>query len=149
MQWVAYYSDDTHLRQYDDSGVESKYADIDRGRLSSFALYDGGKVDGFTVNGDIIPGAYATATRKLLHLHLEAGQRLIYRRRVEKVVGGPETVCYLIGWQQTIKGENVQAICYVFEDGTIEVAGRYNESHPWFYSPQAVPGEADGASNHL
>jgi len=132
MQWVAYYTDDTHLRQYDDAGVESKYADIDRARLASFALYDGGKQD----------DQYVTATRKLLHLHLEPSQRLIYRRRIEKPVGAPENVCYMIGWQQTIGGQNVQSICYLFEeDGTIEVAGRYNESHPWFYSPQPVPGE--------
>lgn len=147
MQWVAYYANGTHLRQYDDAGVESKYADIDRTRLTSFALYDGGveikgvfagNHDGSTINA----ANYHTATRKILHLHLEPGQRLIYRRRVQQSVGAEApNVCYMIGWQQTSQGENIQAICYVFEDGTIEVAGRFNESHPWFYSPQAVTGE--------
>lgn len=142
MQWVAYYDDGTHLRQYDDAGIESKYADIDRSRLTSFALYDGGRVDGVDISGNPVVGSYLTASKKLLHLHLESGQRLIYRRRVEQSVGTEiPNVCYMIGWQQLIKGENVQAICYVFEDGTIEVAGRFNESHPWFYSPQAVPSE--------
>lgn len=142
MQWVAYYDDGTHLRQYDDAGTESEYADIDRARLVSFALYDGGLPrDGCTEG--LAETKYATATRKLLHLHLDPNQRLIYRRRVPITQGGGEGhPCYMIGWQQTIYGQNVQSICYVFEeDGTVEVAGRYNESHPWFYSPQSVPGE--------
>jgi len=28
----------------------------------------------------------------------------------------------------------VQSIAYVFEDGRIEMAGRFREDHPWFYS---------------
>lgn len=123
MQWVAYYNDGTHLRQYDDDGAENKYADIDRSKLDSFALYD------------------RPATRKLLHLHLEPDQRLIYRRRVEKTVGADtDVVCYMIGWQQTIAGENVQSIAYVFDD-TVELAGRWRDDHPWFYSVQPVPEE--------
>ncbi len=133
MQWVAYYNDDTHLRQYDDAGKENKYADIDRTRLSSFALYDGGRPDEH----------YETATRKILHLHLDNDQRLIYRRRVERSVGSDAPiVCYLVGWQQTIEGRNVQSIAYVFEDGTVEVAGRWRDGgHPWFYSVAPVPSE--------
>ncbi len=123
MQWVAYYNDGTHLCQYDDDGTENKYADIDRSKLDSFALYD------------------RPATRKLFHLHIEPGQRLIYRRRVEKIVGGPEQVCYMIGWQQTVGEQNIQSIAYVFEDGTIELAGRWRDDHSWFYSIQTVPSE--------
>ncbi len=151
MQWVAYYDDGTHLRQYKDDGSENKYADIDRSKLASFALYDGGAIvnrdDYLKLRNDVAitpgadPGVYELATRKLLHLHLEPGQRLIYRRRVEQTVGGPATVCYMIGWQQTIIGENIQSIAYVFENGTIELAGKWREDHPWFYSVQAVPSE--------
>ncbi len=145
MQWVAYYNDGTHLRQYEDDGGEHKYADLDRQRLASFALYDGGDID----------GNYVPATRKLFHLHLEPGQRLIFRRRVEQTLGQPPISVFMIGWQQaleihgpTLDGnanghypKNIQAIAYIFEDGTIELAGRWREDHPWFYSVQAVPSE--------
>ena len=169
MQWVAYYDDGTHLRQYKDDGSENKYADIDRSKLASFALYDGGAIvnrdDYLKLRNDVAitpgadPGVYELATRKLLHLHLEPGQRLIYRRRVERTVGSEApTVCYMIGWQQTLWDKsdcdpeadgrhilwhpiNVQSIAYVFENGTIELAGKWREDHPWFYSVQYVPNE--------
>ena len=146
MQWVAYYTDNTWLRQYDDYGAEHKYTDIDRRRLASFALYDGG-VDPNDKMKAVPPGIsvgapYIPATRKVLHLHLEPGQRLIYRRRVEMKVGAPApVVVYMVGWQQTIDSENVQSIAYAFEDGTIELAGRWRDDHPWFYSVQHVPSE--------
>lgn len=135
MQWVAYYADNTHLRQYDDDGHENKYADIDRARLASFALYDGG------VPHSEAPFHYEPATHKLFHLHLEPGQRLIYRRRVEQTVGAAPIVCCMIGWQQLIGDQNTQSIAYIFENGTIELAGRWREDHPWFYSVQPVPSE--------
>lgn len=141
MQWVAYYDDGTHLRQYDDAGRENKYADIGRDRLASFALYDGG----IPLDGRIETLAevkYQKATRKVFHVHFEPGQRLIYRRRVERTQGSEvPTVCHMIGWQQNVSGQNIQSIAYVFEDGTVELAGRWREDHPWFYSVQPVPSE--------
>ncbi len=76
------------------------------------------------------------AGKSLMTLHLDPGQRLIYRRRVDKVTGAPDFVCHLLGWQQTVGGQNVQSILYVFEDGRIEMAGRFREDHPWFYAPE-------------
>jgi hypothetical protein len=56
--------------------------------------------------------------------------------------GGPQEVCYLVGWRRTIGGECVQSIAYVFEEtGRIELAGAFNEKHPWFYSPVLRPCE--------
>jgi hypothetical protein len=78
------------------------------------------------------------AGASLMTLHLDPGQRLIYRRRVMLAQGaGKPSACHLIGWQQTVGGENVQSILYVFEDdGRVEMAGRFRENHPFFYPPQ-------------
>lgn len=120
MQWVAYYSDGTWLRQYNDRDEETgRYADIDRARLVSFALYD------------------RPASRKIFHLHLESDQRLIYRMRIDVK---REITVYMVGWQQTIAGQNIQSINYIFPDGTIEAAGRF-EDHEWFYAPELLPFE--------
>ena len=124
MQWVAYYEEGNWLRQYDDDGTEHSYRDIDRNRVTSFALYDG-----------------PPATRKILHLHLLEGQRLIYRRRVELP---SNTVVYLVGWQKTINGENVQSIAYVFPEGEVIMAGKWNEQDRWMYSIEEFGFEKDG-----
>lgn len=121
MPWVARYNDGTELTQFNADGSEHRYTDIDRSKLVSFALYD---ADG----------------GKILEVHLEPGQRLIYRRRVETRDGTPLKVVYIVGWQQTIAGQNVQSICYVFPDH-VEVAGRWRNDHPWFYSVQYYPEE--------
>lgn len=124
MQWLATYTDGTTLGQYNDSGEVSS-EQIDRSRLATFAL----------ISED---------ASRILQLHLEPGQRLIYRRRVEQSVGGSPVTCYLFGWQQTIHGQNVQSIWYVFDEGArIELAGRFQEGHPWFYPVQLVPCEAE------
>ena len=71
--------------------------------------------------------------------HLEPGMRLIYRRR-SALQYNPKRgqqmtrVCHLIGWQKEIRGRNVQHIAYCFEDGPIEMAGRFRENHRFFYS---------------
>jgi hypothetical protein len=75
--------------------------------------------------------------KSLMTLHLDPGQRLIYRMRGDLDRGtGKDLVCHLLGWQQTVGGQNVQSILYVFEDGRIEMAGRFREDHPWFYAPK-------------
>ena len=89
---------------------------LDRKQLDRFELLDG--------SGDTI-----------VTLHLDTGQRLIYRRRVTKTQGGPDSICHLVGWQRTVGGQNVQSIMYAFEDGRLEMAGQFREDHPWFYAP--------------
>ena len=86
----------------------------------------------------LVPGVIDDSGNTILELHLEPGQRLIYRRRHAQTIGKPLITVTIVGWQQTIAGQNVQSIAYVFEDGRIELAGRWKEDHPWFYSPQLL-----------
>jgi hypothetical protein len=129
IRWVAQYSDGTVVNQYGGDGTEISYEKLDRGRIAAFALWD------------------FETKKSILTLHLEPGQKLIYRRRVEmKQVGDQEAaiseVCYLVGWRRTVAGECIQSIAYVFEkSGRIELAGRFDAKHPWFYSPVLRPFE--------
>lgn len=54
---------------------------------------------------------------------------------------GMTGACHLVGWRRNINGETIQSIAYVFENGQIEMAGRFDEKHPWFYSPKLRPFE--------
>lgn len=116
--WTAEYSDGTVFPQYE-NGKEHAYKDIDRTKLMAFALY--------TKEG-----------HHIITIHLSPDQRLIYRRRVQKTPGQEDIACYLAGWQETVNGRNVQSIVYVFENGQIHMAGEWDESHPWFYSPELL-----------
>jgi len=125
LRWAVKYDDDTVVDQFKD-GKELSYDNLkDRERISSFALWD-------------------FETRKpVLTLHLDPGQRLIYRRRCWQHPGDdkPYQVVYLVGWRRTIGGESVQSIAYVFEDGRVELAGRFRDDHPLFDSPKLRPFE--------
>ncbi len=122
--WKATYKDGSTFSQYDENSREYSYEQIDKSRLESFTLY---KEDGATV----------------ITLHIDPGQRLIYRRRVEMSPGLSTTlICHLVGWQENINGRNVQSIAYCFEDGRIELAGQFRNNHPWFYAPIIHPEEA-------
>ena len=112
--WVARYEDGTALNQIDPSGTRNGYADIDRDRLSAFEMWEG--------------------STRVLFIRFAKGQRLIWRRRVEMTPGGVVEVCHLVGKQETVRGKNYQGIVGLFEsDGRIEVAGKFEEGHPWFF----------------
>ena len=114
-KWKAIYDDGTSLEQ-------GNYEDINKEKLIAFEIW----------NGDI----------RLISLRFQKGQRLIWRRRVEMSQGGQKEVCHIIGKQETINGKNYQGIVGLFEsDGRIEVTGKFEEGHPWFYSPQIHKGE--------
>jgi hypothetical protein len=126
IRWAAEYDDGTIVNQFRD-GKELSYDDLkDRERIISFALWD-------------------MDTRKpVLTLHLDSGQRLIYRRRCWQRSGEekPYQVVYLVGWRRTVAGECIQSIAYVFEEtGRVELAGRFRENHPIFDSPKLRPFE--------
>jgi len=127
MTWTAFYNDQTSLPQFNADDSENKYADIDRAKLEAFALFQHGSL--------------------LFALYLEPGQRLIFRRRIEQRVGGDQTVIYMVGWQQTIHGQNIQSIAYIFPNGVVHMAGPWRDNHPWFYSIQPVPCEIADGSN--
>lgn len=126
MGWFAVYKDGSRVAHLDADGKEISYDALpSRDDITDFVLYD------------------IQSKKAVVSLHLEPGQKLIYRRRVAiKPGGGPQEVCYLVGWRRTIGGECVQSIAYVFEEtGRIELAGAFNEKHPWFYSPNLRPCE--------
>lgn len=115
MKWKAIYSDDTHLDQFNDDGTANNYADIDRNKLSAFDI----------INND----------KLILHVNLNDKKRLIYRRRVrQKLSTGAQTVVYLVGYQQTIGGKNVQVVNHIYEDGHIEQHDTYKGGEPQYYS---------------
>ena len=112
--WRAIYSDGTVLEQTTPSGFVSA-DDIDRRKVVSMSL----------LRNNIV----------IVTLHLDQGQRLIYRKRVNKCIGAEDEVCHILGWRQTVDEKVIKSICYYFEDGRIELAGQFKEGHPWFYSP--------------
>ncbi|MCP6727577.1 MAG: hypothetical protein KJI69_06215 [Patescibacteria group bacterium] len=126
LTWKAVYPEGC-LNQYNEDGSVNKYTDIDRSKLHSFELHKGEQL--------------------IFRLILEEGQRLIFRRRVAQNLKGDKFVVYLVGWQKTIGGENIQSISYVFEDGHIEMAGQWKEKSDWFYAPNLIKEEKDGSSD--
>jgi len=104
--WKAVYKDNTFLLQYD-KDKENKYQDINRGNLEYFDIYKGDKL--------------------IFRLHLEKGKRLIYRRRILITAGQGSEAITLVGWQDTIRGINRQAINLIFPDGHIEMLPKWKE----------------------
>jgi len=118
--WEVVYEDETTA-----SNCDIKYTEIDRARLAQFRIYKSGQPK--------------------LVIHLDPSRKLIYRRRVAKRIDGSEEIVYLAGWQQTIRGVNTQHICFLFEDGHIEVVDRFRENHKWFYGVVFLPEETTDA----
>lgn len=113
IHWAAHYSDGTELREFEENKANS-YNSIDRSKLVAFSLYKNEYKD------------------KLITIHLEKGQRLIWRKREFIRPGRGVFVVHIAGWQQTVRGINTQSIAYVFPDGRIELGGKWKEGHPLF-----------------
>lgn len=112
----AVYKDDTSFIFSLENVGGGDYAKIDRSKLSRMEIYDDAK--------------------PLHTLHIEDGQRLILRTRVLTTLNKrafleseePEIPLesfkqqrlILIGYQETIKGENRQSITVIFPDGHTE-----------------------------
>ena len=112
--WVAWYNDGTFLEQgsYQDSKFD--YAAIDRNKLAAFEIRE------------------IENKKTIFKLHLEPGQRLIYRRRVWQDFNTGQIIgyVYMVGWQQTIEGRNIQAIAHILPDGHVELAGKWSGGEP-------------------
>lgn len=125
MRWKAVYNDGTFLSQYNEDGSENKYGDIDRLKLVQFQLI--------------------ASDKPLVIVHLDPAKKLIYRRRVAQHVtgfkAGTKEVVYIVGWQENRRGVSFQTVCFLFEDGHVEVVDRFREDHPWFYSVRFLPEE--------
>lgn len=118
--WVAVYEDGSTLEQYNEDGSENRYADIQRKRVTEFHLRS------------------RTQNRTLLAVEITAEDRLIYRRRnsMNGVSGEKNWTIFMVGWQKTLGGRNVQSINWIFPDGSIINTGRFQENHPLFYGIQ-------------
>lgn len=113
IHWVAIYSDGTSLKEFD-GDISNGYNKIDRTKLVAFALYKNDYQD------------------KLLTIHFQDDQRLIWRKREYVKPGGGRFVVHIAGWQQTVRGENIQSVAYIFPDGRIELGGKWQEGHALF-----------------
>lgn len=114
LSWLAVYKDGSVIPQRGENGKENSTARIPRQDLVAFALIN-------------------RRGKPVIVQHFDPGQRFIYRRRTSINQQGAPQVCHLVGWQQTVAGQNVQHIAYVFEDGErVEMAGRWRDNHPWF-----------------
>ena len=116
--WRAIYRAGSWLDRFNKDGSENKYTDIRRKELAQFALL--------------------YHNHPILIIHLDEKKQLIYRRRVAMPILGPNVgtteVVHIVGWQENRRGVNVQTICFVFQDGHIEVLDRFRENTRWFYS---------------
>ena len=131
IEWQAIYDDGETLPQYNEKkgSKENKYTDIDRSRLVQFVLF-----------ADSVP--------KIV-IHLDENKKLIYRRRVATVFSGGNADCntlkqtvHIVGWQENKQGTfNVQMVCFLFEDGHVEIVDKFHKNHPWFYPVIFLPEE--------
>ena len=113
--WIAYYSDGTSL----DQRQGYTYSDIDRARMEAFGLYNGEHPLVMVDFRDNTGGDPDVGPR-----------RLIWRKRSMIRSDGTQLSVHLVGWQRTVAGRNVQAICYINGDGTIIMGDQWMESRP-------------------
>lgn len=111
--WKAVYEDGESLSQFDPTGHENKYTDIERNKLIQFILYRAGK--------------------PLVVIHLNNNKKLIYRMRRAMNNHGEEETVFLAGWQEMRSHKNVQMVMFLFQDNHIEIVDRFYEDHRWFY----------------
>lgn len=124
--WKAIYNDDTFLNQINSDGSRNKYTDIERSKLKQFLLYKNGDTDPFFV----------------LHIVRPESQKLIFRLRKTMQLNGAVTrEVAIVGWQENVKGNNVQLINFVFEDGHVETLDRFNPNHRLYYPIRFLPEE--------
>ena len=101
MQWLAIYDDKTSLMQYKEDGTENSYFDINRDRLTHFAIIEDEKA--------------------VLVIEFERpSQKLIYRKRTFVDGNGKvKGIIYLVGWHENINGTNIKVINYIYPDRII------------------------------
>lgn len=106
MKWVAVYNDETFLAQFNSDGSENCYADIQRDKLTHFAM--------LSENNKLI-----------LSVEFERPtQKLIFRRRTFlDLVGNIKGIVYLVGWHENINGKSIKVINYIYPNGKIVLAG--------------------------
>lgn len=121
--WKCQYNDGTEI-----SSKESRYQDIDRAKLEKFILLQ--------VEND----------KPVLVLNLDGSKKLIVRMRTAMKMSGAKESVWIVGYQENLgaflgAGRTTQMICFVFEDGTIEVTDGFKADHKWFYPISFLPEE--------
>ena len=113
LNWRAVYDDGSIFPQYD-GDKENSYHNIDRHKLIAFCLKEP------HTNTDVF------------QMELLKDQRLIFRRRIgmDANNGDIKYLIYLVGWQQTIKGKNIQSLHWIFPDGSVLTTGKFHEDNP-------------------
>lgn len=97
MKVYCNYTDDS----FDDMSTID-FKDIKRDKLKSFAIFRDNDTP-------------------IFELFYEQGQKPIYRRRyINNGTGNDNQIVYIIGWQKTINGENIQSINYITDNVVIQ-----------------------------
>ena len=115
VEWHVLYTDGSSLFQYNEGEENNKYTDIDRSRLKEFSLF---------VNG----------TRRIT-IPFDKNKRLVYRKRVAQdfagTTQGQKREVYIAGWQEKRNSKNIQMLCFLFDDGHIEILDKFDKDHAW------------------
>ena len=109
--WRAQMSNGSTLYQRGPDGEKNGYHQIDRTKLVAFDLWQG---DRLLCRIDMRPDRLG-----------DSPKHLIWRIRHLMNDRGRDDKIHLAGWQRKVNGENVQAILYVFEDGTVLLGGEW------------------------
>jgi hypothetical protein len=118
-EWEAEYNDGTSLKQ-----AGNAYHDIDQSRLRAFLLVEG--------------------ETPRLRIEFNPGERLVWRRRVERSLDGSDLrVCHIVGKRVAVAdGLEVSSVACIFEDtGELLTADGFDDNHPWLYAPQYLEHE--------
>ena len=131
--WKAFYHDGTELAQFDDEGNEHLFKEIDQSKLKGFGWFP------FTYQQEAFLKSKGHNVRALplpsYVLWLKPGQRLIAFRRhflslsIQTPVGVSSLtnhkILYVLGWQETIGGRNMQTLMYIDEEGNVELSSSH------------------------
>ena len=123
--WCAQMSDGSTLYQRGPDGEKNGYHQIDRNNLVAFDLWQG---DHLLCRIDMRPDRLGDGRG------YGSPKHLIWRIRHIMNDRGRDDKIHLVGWQRKVNGENVQAILYVFEDGTVLLGGEWGGDAEYMYS---------------
>ena len=115
INWKAIYKNKT--KKQHNSKEKSKYTDIDRQDLEAIEVYLKDKL---------------IFTQKI-----NGNKRLIMRYRVKQNMMNQNDSSYvfMIGWQKTNNEKNTQEINYIYPNGIIETAGKWDNSKAMYSKP--------------
>jgi len=108
--WKAVYLDGSVAS----NKAKNKYQELDRSKIVQFGLVD-------------------SSDRWLLKFSSGSLQNVFYRRRVEKTMGSPDKVVYLLGFLETVGDEVKVYVFALFEDLHVEWFDGFQEAHQWLY----------------